>query len=234
MFKIMLLRPLAGFLFLILPFGSVWGNDEPLTYDRINLSVSASVEVENDKLVAVLYFQREGSQAKKLADEVNRSIGWAVEKARKAPEVKVQTLEYHTNPIYRDRTLTGWRVRQAIRLESRDAGRLSQLIGELQENLAVQSVGYDVSAEKRKEAENGLIAEAIEAFEKRAALITRQLERSDYRLVRMDINTSEVPVRPIRMHARAMAAEASVAPPTVEAGTQTVTVSISGTIELQL
>ena len=37
--------------------------DTPLTYDRINLSVSAGSDVENDTLVAVMYAQQEGSDA---------------------------------------------------------------------------------------------------------------------------------------------------------------------------
>lgn len=219
-------------LLLALVFPGAWADEKPLTYDRISLSVTASAQVENNILVAMLYAQREGSQAAKLVDEVNRVVRWGLDLAREAADVKVQTLDYNTRPIYRNQTLTGWRARQSIRLESGDAEQLSKLIGKLQERLSVQSVGYDVSPQLRQGTEDRLIAEAIDAFKNRAGLVTKRMGRSEYRLVRMDVNTVGVPVRPVPM--RAMAMEASAAPPALEAGTQTVRVTVSGTIELQL
>ena len=93
--------------------------DDPVpSYDRINLGYSASDEVANDILVAVMFYQRDGENAAQLADDVNRTLRWAVEIAVKSPGVKVQTLQYHSTPVYRNQILQGWRVRQALRLES--------------------------------------------------------------------------------------------------------------------
>ncbi len=211
-----------------------WADERPLTYDRISLSAVASAEVENDILIAVLYSQREGSDTNKLTNEVNRHIRWAVDRAKQAADITVQTLDYNTNPVYRDGKLSAWRVRQSIRLESNDAAKLSTLIGELQERLAVQSITPDVSPASRRRAEDKLIAEAIRAFSARAALVTGELDRDEYRLVRMDVSTSDSPVRPLPMRSRAMVMEAAAAPPALEPGTRKVQVTVTGTIELQL
>ncbi len=212
----------------------VWAEEPPLTYDRIEFSVVATRQVENDTLIAILYVQREGEDTGKLVNEVNRSIQWGLEQARKSSGLKVQTLDYQTNPIYRDQQLQGWRVRQSLRLESRNATQLTRTIGTLQERLAVGSIRYDVSPERRRQVESELIGEAIRAFTKRAELITTQLDRNEYRLVSMNVNTSGSPPPPRARHVMAMRAQAAAAPPVLEAGTQSLQVHVSGTIELKL
>ena len=211
-----------------------WADEQPLTYDRISLSASASVQVENDTLVAVLYAQREGRDPAKLADEVNQHVRWAVDQAKQAAGITLKTLDYHTSPVYRDGKLSAWRVRQSIRLESTDSAQLSTLIGALQEKLAVQSVTHTISPESRRQAENSLIAAAIRAFNSRASLVTKELDRDDYRLVRMEVNTSDRPIHPPPMRATAMTMKAAAAPPILEPGTQEVRITVVGTIELQI
>lgn len=226
---------LSKFTFLSLLIGLVlqplFAAEQDQSYDRIKLRVEVSREVENDTLEAVLFYQREGGDATKLAKEVNKKIADALKLAKQKSEIKVQTLGYQTTPVYRKQILTGWRVKQSIRLKSQNAAGLSNLIGELQEILAVQSVGYNVSRNKRNETENGLISEAIESFQQRAKLITESLGRSTFRLVQMDVNTQDMSPRPM-MRNRAFAAKAEDAAPTLEAGTQTLRVTVSGTIEL--
>ena len=69
----------------------------------------------------------------------------------------------------------------------------------------------------------------------RAELLAREFGRPDYRLVNLDINTSGETVMPVRMRTMStMAESSSVAPPTLEAGTQTISVQISGSIELEV
>ncbi|UCF94892.1 MAG: SIMPL domain-containing protein [Desulfobacterales bacterium] len=224
---------IIAFLLVGLATQSLSAADQPLTYDRISLSVSATAEVENDILVAVLFYQREGSEPGKLADDVNQTIAWALERARSAAEIQVQTLDYHTSPIYSKQTLTGWRVRQAIQLKSKDAAQLSELIGALQERLGVQSVGYRVSPERRRTVEDRLISEALQRFRQRAQLIAAALGRTEYRLVQIDVSTSEAPpVRPLQFRSAALSAETTVAPPALEAGSETLDVAVHGTIEL--
>ncbi len=228
------IRSLVICLLLFAAYQLAWADEQPLTYDRISVSASASTQVENDTLVAVLYAQKEGSNAAKLADEVNQHVRWAVERVKQAAGITLRTLDYRTSPVYRDGKLSGWRVRQSIRLESADSAQLSTLIGALQEKLAVQSITHSVSPASRQQAENSLIAEAIRAFNSRASLVTKELDRAEYRLVRMEVNTSDRPIHPPPMHARAMTMKAAAAPPMLEPGTQEVRVTVVGTIELQL
>lgn len=208
---------------------------EPLTYDRINFSVSAQQEVENDTINASLYVQREGNEAGKLADEVNAEITWAVELAKKSPAVKVQTMGYQTFPVYSKTRLSGWRVRQSISLETDDSSELSTLLGTLQSRLAIQSIYYSISHARRQKVEKQLIEEALAGFTERAKLVAAQLNRSDYRIVNLNISTQDQSQPRYRTNAPMMMAEkASVSPPSLEAGEQSLSVVVHGTIELQV
>ena len=199
----------------------------------ISFSVDASVDIDYDTMVAVLFVQREGTRSQALADEVNQAINWGIQQAKAVSEVSVQTQSYHTNPVYNNGQLRSWRVDQSIRLESRDAVKLGELVGALQERLAVRSLGFEASNDARRLAHQALVSDAIQRFAERAKLVQSQLDRSGYRIVRMDINTSHA--QPPRPMLRSMAMEADtarIAAPQIEAGTQEIAVNISGTIEL--
>lgn len=199
-------------------------------YDRIQLSASASTKVENDMAIASLYAEAEGSDATALSQEVNTKIRWALEQVKKHGGIKTQTQSYTTSPVYRNNKVWGWRVRQSIRLESNDMVLMSELLGQLQQKLALQSMQFAVSTERNKEVEDGLIKQAIQAFENRARLVSSQLRRKNYRIVNINVATSGRPVLQRQFAMRAMAAESS---PAIEAGEQTVQVTVSGEVELE-
>jgi predicted secreted protein len=214
---------------------SAAAHDAAPTYDRVNFRVSAARDVDNDTLVAVMYHERSGQQPASMADDVNRTIAWAVDLAGKTSGIKVQTLQYRQQPIYRNQTISSWKVRQSIRLESQDVTALSELVGKLQSRLSVSSLRYTISAEVRREVEDALITQALDRFKRRGKLITRELGRPDYRIVNIDIATAGGPPAPLQMRTvSAMAESSSVTAPTLEPGVQSVTVSVSGTIELEL
>lgn len=207
--------------------------DDSSAYNRVHLSTDASTQVENDTLAAVLYSQREGTELPALANEVNQIISKAVKMSKQVANVDVQTLGYQTNAVHDKQRLSGWRVRQSIRLESKDSARLSKLIGDLQSTLAVESIDYSVSPEKLRETQDRLITEAINAFSQRAKLITGQFGRGAYRLVEINVNTGFMPIQPLSMRGAEMPMQALSAP-AIEAGKQEIQITVIGTIEMQL
>lgn len=228
----MLSRALLSLIFLISLTLQVQAHEHELKRNQVSFSVSSSEEVSNDILVAVLYAQQEGGKADSLAAAVNQAIGWGLAQARAKPEIKAQTLDYRTDPVYHSGNITGWRVRQSLRLESKDTGSLSKLIGNLQSRLKVQSIGYQISKGQRESSQERLITQSLKKFEARAAQITRDLQRPGYQLIQLNLNTGQMPPRPL-MRSYAMAESAAMAPPQIEAGTGTLTVTASGTIELE-
>ena len=209
-------------------------HETPQSYDRINFQVSAVEEVENDTLVVVMYSERSGQKPSTIADEVNRNIGWAVDLAKKSSAIKVQTLNYRQDPLYTNQSISGWKIRQSIRLESTETASLSALIGEMQGRLSVASLRYTVSPTRRNKVERRLIAQALNRFKSRGEQIQVELGRTGYRIVNIDVITSGQSPAPVRMRAAAMMEDSAVAAPSIEPGVQSVSVQVSGIIELKI
>lgn len=221
---------------LILALLSVSSNslaEETSHYDRIHLSAQAVAEVQADVLVATLTAQRQGKDTGKLASDVNRLVKHAMAIIHKSRKVDIQTLGYNTSPVYQKGHRTGWRVSQSLQLKSQDTILLGRLLGELQQDLLLTGMGYQVSPEQHNQTENLLISRAITEFRSRAMNITHQLGHQRYRIVNMQINTrgnGGLPL-PVQRY-QALAAERS-APVQIEAAKQSLTVTASGVIELE-
>ena len=146
--------------------------------------------------------------------------------------VKAQSAGYQTVPVYDKNRVARWRVRQELRLESADFAAATELIGKLQANLTVAGLNLSVSGEARRRAENGLIAEAIAAFEERARVVRDAMKAKGYRVRDLQVSPGGTPPRPMfAMAARALSSE-SLAQPAVEPGSTRILVSVSGTIQL--
>ena len=227
------MRP--SLLFLLLTLFTAGALAEAPLYNRVSLSEQASTELENDRMVAILFAQAEGHDTVALAREVNRSVRQAVNKARQRPGIEVSTLNYRTQPVYEKGRIVRWRVAQQVRLESRDGQALGKLIGELQSgSLRVQSLGYRLSEEKRRQHIDEVIEQALQRFTHRAQRIAATLGKKGYRLVRLSVNEGLPGPTPVRLEA--MMADTPLArragPVTIEAGTARLSVTVSGEIEL--
>ncbi|TCK17784.1 putative secreted protein [Thiogranum longum] len=201
--------------------------------DRVSFHVEASREVQNDQVSAVLQAQAEDRDAAKLADEINRTMSWALQQVKTGKGVMPQSGNYRTYPVYEDRKIVRWRGVQELHLESRDVEALSRLLGSLQARLQIQSMQFSVSTGTRDAIEDELIAEALDAFRKRASLIAKSLKASGYALLDINIGgAGRPPVVPMRMESAARVSAASVAPPAVEQGSSSISVQVSGSIHL--
>lgn len=219
-------------LFSNLGFNNAWGHDDETHYDRIHLSASASAQLENDTMVVTVYAEEEGSVAAELSSMVNKRIHWGLDLVKVHPEIKHQTNAYSSNPVYSNKKIKGWRVRQSLRLESKDMALMSDVLGKLQSELALQSMQFTVSADSKNKQDEKLIDKALANFEKRAQQVVKKLGRKDYKIVDINISTSgTIGVRP-QYQMRTMAMESVASAPAISAGEQTVSVTVSGNIEL--
>jgi len=202
-------------------------------YERINLSVSETAQVENDIMVATLYAIEEGSDAIKLAAVVNKRIRDGLNLVKKYPAIKHQTNAYSSNPVYSSNKIKAWRVRQSLRLESKDMALMSDVLGKLQSDLALQSMQFTVSPENKNSQDEALIDRALQAFEKRALQVVKTLRRKSYKIVDMNISTSGVSGINPQYQMRAMSLESSNSAPAVSAGEQSFSVTVNAHIELE-
>jgi predicted secreted protein len=204
---------------------------EPPGAATVSLAAEGQQEAANDLAVAGLFAEASDPQPGEVARRVNASLAAALAQARKYPDVKVRTGTSQTFPIYgkNSRNIESWRMRSELRLESRNLAALAELVATLQKDLALAEINLQPAPETRKQAQDNATRDAIEAFQARAAMIAKTLGKG-FRLRHLDVGTQGIypPPRPI---ARMAVAEAA-APLPMEAGTSTVTTTVSGTIEL--
>lgn len=207
--------------------------DDKTPEDQVSFQVEAGREVDNDRVIAVLVATAEDKRSSSLAESINQSMRWAMDKAKTFPEVKTGSGSYQTYPVHDNNKIVRWRGRQQLQLEATDVDRLSALVGELQSRLQVQSMQFSVSPKRRQQLEDGLIEQAMAAYQARASLVTGALGAKGYDLISLSIHTSgRAPVVPMRAEAMAMNS-AAAAPPAIERGTSRLTVQVSATIQLR-
>lgn len=206
---------------------------DPPAPPTVELAAEASGPAANDLTVAVLYAERSGASAAAVAREVNSDIAAALERARSQGAVKVQSGNVSTWPVYGkdgQGRITAWRMRSELRLESTETAAMSELVGKLQESLALAQLSMEPAPETRKKAVADVTVDALRAFEARAKLIADTLGRR-YRIAHLSVGDHGVQTPPMqRMRVAAMAAEAAPAP--LEGGESRVTVQVGGRIEL--
>ena len=116
-------------------------------------------------------------------------------------------------------------------MKGQDMAKMSELIGELQEKLQVRQMMFSASKASRDAIESELIEEAMQAFKRRAAIVRKHMDDKDYRIVNLHINSNGQ--RPRFMHAQraSMKSMEMASAPAVEAGTSTISVTVSGSIQ---
>jgi predicted secreted protein len=201
-------------------------------YNQVHIEASSAADVDNDTMVVSLYALEEGSKATELSRKVNQKINWALNNLKQYKAIKVETESYSTNPVYNKSQVIAWRVRQSIRLESKDMSLMSDVLGEMQQQLKLSGISFDVSREKREAKTQSLIDEALTAYNNRATQIAKKLNFQSYKIVNINVSTSGSSPRYRQMNSRAMMSKMESAP-AFAAGDKTLTVRISGSIELQ-
>jgi predicted secreted protein len=203
-----------------------------VSYNVITLQAEAEREVDNDLLQAVLYAEVSGTDASRVAESLNALMSAALKTASQYPKVRARSGNYTTFPVYDERRrLTQWRGRSELRLESGDFAAASELIGKLQSTLQVSSLNFAVSNATRRRVQDELIGEAIAAFRARAEVAQKAVGGRSYKLRQLNIGTGFQGPQPLAMEARTLSAAPQA--PRLEAGSSRVSVSASGSVEVE-
>lgn len=204
--------------------------------ERLNLSASATAEVTRDVLGVVFSTTREGPDATAVQAALKQALDAALAEARKAAkpgQVDVQTGGFSLYPRHDPKTgkINGWQGSAELQVEGRDAATIAQLTGRIS-TLTIARVGYSLSREAREKAEADITAQAIARYRAKAADYARQFGYGSYVVGEVSINSDEAAPRPVMMKAMRMSAEAADAGLPTEAGKATVTVNVSGSIQM--
>lgn len=207
----------------------------------LNLEAQASTEVPQDLLTIVLAATREGTDAAQVQTQLRQTLDAALAEARrqaKPGELDVRTGSFSLYPRTSSKpggnVITGWIGRAELVLEGRNTGAISALAGRLA-GMTVQQVAFSLSREAREKAEAEVSGKAIERFKARAERHAKAFGFASFSLREVSVGGSDsgpAPMPMARMTARAMAAPVADESQPVEAGKTTVTVTVSGSVQL--
>ena len=192
----------------------------------VQLSASATIEVQQDLLTLSMGTSREGPDAATVQSQLKTALDAALAEAKKASspgQLDVRTGNFGLYPRYgRDGKITGWHF-----------ARISATAGKIQ-TLTVGSVAFGLSREQRNKAEVDVQANAIDRFKSKSAEVAKAFGFAGFGLREVSISANDqgyVP-RPRMMAMEAKAAIADAAVP-VEAGKSAVVVTVTGSIQLK-
>ncbi len=220
----------------------------PPPQNVLALAADASTEVLQDTLTISLQTTREGPDAASVQSQLRQTLDAALAEARKAAspgQVDLRSGGFSLYPRYANKpgannSIVGWQGRAELLLEGRDIAAISQLAGRLgslggSAGMLVSRVAFSLSRDAREAAEAEVTGRAIARFKARAESYARQFGFGGYSLREISVGGGEVVsagMQPMLRVARTMAAPAADEAQPVEAGKATVSVTVSGSIQL--
>jgi predicted secreted protein len=200
---------------------------------RLVLRETASRDVEQDTLEALVVVRAEAATAREAQAQVNAGMTEAIAVAQATDEVRPATSGYR---VYEDRDKNGrrraWVAEQDLRLTSEDPAAVLQLVDRLQEQaLLLRGLDYQLSARARRALTDDLTVEALDRLRSRAGRVGEALGLAVARIetVRVGGVDEPPPVGPMRTMAMA---ESAGPPPVALPGLETVRVTVEAEVAL--
>jgi predicted secreted protein len=211
----------------------------PAPQNVVQLEASGTVEVQQDVLVLTLGTVKEGKDAALVQSQLRQALDAALQQVRRSAEpgrMDVRTGNFSLSPRYgQNQQITGWQGRAELVLEGRDFARITGAAASVA-SMTVSRVGFDLSRERREAVQRDAQQQAIARFKAQAEQLSTEFGFGSYSLREVAVHSSGSAPGP---HPRMMAMEArgasmaSDAPLPVEAGKASVTVTVSGSVQMR-
>jgi predicted secreted protein len=201
----------------------------------LSLASQASADVPQDVVDITLFYEQEAQDPASLTSVLNQRADAALRQAKGVDNVTAHSGSFTVYPSTdRDGRISAWRGRTEVVLESKDFAAASKLAGKMSDSMQVGSVTFSLSPEAQRAAEQKLSTQAIASFKQQAQSSAQAFGYSGYAIREVNIGRNGSSPRPVMMMAaRSMGADAKMsAPMALEGGTSTVTVNVSGSVQM--
>ena len=222
---------------------------EKATEPTLSLSASASETVAQDTVTLTLNKEVRGANQVELSRSVNEAMNKVRDKAKSDAELEVKTGSYqvwferNNNPPPKPMPADGksddakkdnaeegtWVARGELLITSKNMEKASQFAADVDEDMALDGIRFSLSREARETIEKRLLKATTAAFKTRAQDAAEALDFGSYRIKSLRLGDAG---QPERYQPRMMAMSAAKAGPAIEAGKETVTLSMEGVIFL--
>ena len=201
----------------------------------LSLAAQASADVPQDVVDITLFYEQEAQDPASLTSVLNQRADAALRQAKGVDNVTAHSGSFTVYPSTdRDGRISAWRGRTEVVLESKDFAAASKLAGKMSDSMQVGSVTFSLSPEAQRASEQKLSTQAIASFKQQAQSSAQAFGYSGYAIREVNIGHNGSSPRPVMMMAaRSMGADAKMsAPMALEGGTSTVTVNVSGSVQM--
>jgi len=201
----------------------------------LSLAAQASADVPQDVVDITLFYEQEAQDPASLTSVLNQRADAALRQAKGIDNVTAHSGSFTVyTSTDRDGRISAWRGRTEVVLESKDFTAASKLAGKMSDSMQVGSVTFSLSPEAQRAAEQKLSTQAIASFKQQAQSSAQAFGYSGYAIREVNIGHNGSSPRPVMMMAaRNMSADAKMsAPMALEGGTSTVTVNVSGSVQM--
>lgn len=209
------------------------GDDEPKggKWPQASLRAEASEQIAQDTVRITLASEVSDATQSAVAKSLSKTLQSVMDDAKGDAKVKVSSGNYHVWPMNNEKgKISNWRGRGEIFLKSTDFAAASELAAKLSDRMPISNLDFSVSPQVRAKHEEALLTQAVKAFGQRAQALTDALGFAGYSIRNIDLSGAGAQYQPAQRMV-GMAADKSSVP--LEGGTETVTVSIRGSIFLQ-
>ena len=212
-------------------------SDNASLQNVVQLTATGSVDVQQDLLVLTLATTRDGKDAASVQSQLRQALEAATLQARREAEpgqMDVRTGSFSLNPRYgKNNQVSGWQGSTELVLEGRDFARITNTAARVT-TMTIGDVAFDLSREQRAKVERDAQEQAIGNFKTQATDLTRAFGFGSFTLREVAVTSNSYSPGP---HPRMMSMESKSSmadePITVEAGKSTVTVTVSGSVQMR-
>jgi predicted secreted protein len=209
--------------------------------DVLNLDATVQTQVTPDLAVVMLAAERSGADSAGPSAEVTRAINEALKEARAVTGIQASTGGFTTFQRFDNKgQRTGWTVRAEVILKGKDFTALGKLAGKLTQAgpnaLQITNNSFEVSTELRNAEEAKLMERAIAEFRRKAQVATSAFGYRKFSIQQVNVGTTSgfVPPQPRPMlRVAAMAAAAPEADMPIQAGSTELSLTVSGSVQME-
>ena len=206
--------------------------------DVLNVDATVTSEVAPDLAVVTLAIVREGLDVAPLTKDVNETLAKSFAEAKAVPGVIASNGGYSTFPRYDSRggqsTRAGWQVRAEMIIKSKDFNALGNLVGKLSQTMQIAGSSFEISPELRSQENATLVDRAARAFQERASVATKAFGYAGYSIRQVTLGNAGQSGSPRPMFAdNTLARQASAPPLPIESGRVTLSLAVSGSVQMR-
>lgn len=191
-----------------------------------------TLEVTPDVLRVSFKALGDGNSSQEVTQQLNTAMQQAVRSLNKYPQLKLKTEHLQVYPVRdRDRKITHWQGSQSLQVLSPLSAENETWLKQVQSLLSYDGMGYQVSEALQKESQTILLHNALKNYQQHAKQIAKAFDE-EFKLTKTKINAQPNRAYAPPMMMRAAVAAESIPAPAISEGTTTLTLTISGTLEL--